>query len=302
MVYFNIGIPKMLPTRRTALQTISAAACVAPFAKLNAAPRNSPSPKTEPGFTSLFDGQTLDGWHTNAVKSAHGSGGRWAVEDGVGGGGVGTLTGEQNPPGSGNGGVLLTNQKFADFDLRLDIKPDWGPDTGVFFRSAEDGSALQMYVDYHENGNVGHLAGEGRARCPMKPFKLHAKLNKNNQPTTPSAFTTSPDDRLPTWASSVADIYNYSCPPQLFVNIWRLNDWNSARIVCVGADPKITTWINGVKICEFDAATTKHKGFDRDKIRNILGPEGHIALQVHGGKAWPKGAKCRWRNIRIKSL
>jgi hypothetical protein len=280
------------PTRRATLRSLATVAFVAPCIT----PKCAHAVEVEPGFTPLFDGKSLDGWHTNQVKSAHGTGGQWAVQNpGVNG----VLTGQQDPPGSGNGGVLLTDQKFADFDLRLQLQPDWGPDTGVFFRSTEDGSALQMYVDYHENGNVGHLAGEGRARCPMKPFKLHAKLNDQNQPT---AFTTSDDDRLPSWADSVKDIYEYSCPPEDFLGAWRFNDWNDARILCTGEHPRVTTWINNVKICTFDAATTKHKGFDKNKIRKTLGRSGHIALQVHGGKAWPKGAKCKWWNIRIKEV
>ncbi len=27
-----------------------------------------------------------------------------------------------------------------------------------------------------------------------------------------------------------------------------------------------------------------------------------LAVQVHGGKSWPEGAKCRWKNIKVKSL
>ena len=26
------------------------------------------------------------------------------------------------------------------------------------------------------------------------------------------------------------------------------------------------------------------------------------AVQVHGGRGWPKGAKCRWKNIKVKPL
>ena len=106
-------------------------------------------PSTE-GFISLFNGRDLEGWHTNSGRIGHGTGGLWQVEDGV-------LTGEQNPPGSGNGGLLLTDRQLADFELLIDMYPDWGPDSGVFFRCTEDGAGFQMYVDYHDQGNVGHL-------------------------------------------------------------------------------------------------------------------------------------------------
>lgn len=240
-------------------------------------------------YLDLFDGRTLSGWHTNRQRSVHGTGGRWSVEDGV-------LVGEQDPPGSGNGGVLVTDRKFADFELLIEMKPDWGPDSGVFLRCAEDGSALQMYVDYHENGNVGHLAGEGRVRCPMKPFKIHGHFDDDQELIN---LTTSPDERAPDWGT---EIYESSCDPQDWLAAWRVGEWNTARIRCVGADSKLTTWINGLQVCQFDAAKTGHKLFDREQVRRELGREGAIGLQVHGGKAWPAGAKCRWRNIRIKPL
>ena len=37
--------------------------------------------KLEEGFTSLFDGQTLKGWHKNPQRIGHGTGGVWQVED-----------------------------------------------------------------------------------------------------------------------------------------------------------------------------------------------------------------------------
>src|SRR3954447_11464102 len=110
-----------------------------------------PPDPSEEGFTPLFDGKTLDGWHTNRQKIGHGTGGGWAVEDGA-------ITGEQNPPG--NGGMLMTDKEFGDFDLMLELNPDWGIDTGVFLRANEQGVCFQVYVDYHEKGNVGWISTE----------------------------------------------------------------------------------------------------------------------------------------------
>ena len=77
-------------------------------------------------FIEIFDGQTLNGWHTNPEKIWHGTGGLWTVEDGA-------IVGQQDPPGSGNGGILLTDQKFDDFELQLEIMPDWGVDSGYLY-------------------------------------------------------------------------------------------------------------------------------------------------------------------------
>jgi len=47
-----------------------------------------PGTTPEPGFMSIFDGKSLQGWHVSAQSghsgtSKHTSGGRWVVEDGA---------------------------------------------------------------------------------------------------------------------------------------------------------------------------------------------------------------------------
>src|SRR5262249_20280528 len=108
--------------------------------------------RAEDGWIDLFDGKTLDGWHKNPQKIGHGTGGQWTVEDGA-------IVGEQDPPGSGNGGILLTDRKFKNFEVRIDLKPDWGICSGFFLRSNDKGQCLQMMVDYHDAGDVGHIYG-----------------------------------------------------------------------------------------------------------------------------------------------
>jgi len=238
----------------------------------------------EPQWIQLFDGRTLDGWHKNPKPIGHGTGGHWAVEDGI-------LIGEQDPPGSGNGGILLTDRTFGDFELKIDMKPDWGVCSGVFLRGNDRGQCYQMMVDYHDAGDVGHIYGEGVGGFNNRPFdifgiyddeknliKLEARKNDNQVPPA------------------------YSITRDAWAKAWKVNDWNTARIRVVGTPPKITTWINGVKVSEFDGQTYKGHGYDRDKVNNQLGSKGRIAVQVHGGKGWPKGAKCRWRNIEVRPL
>jgi len=69
------------------------------------------------------------------------------------------IIGEQDPPGSG-GGILLTDQKFGDFELPIDMKFDWGVCSGLFLRNNDKGQCFQMMVNYHDADNVGHLYGE----------------------------------------------------------------------------------------------------------------------------------------------
>ena len=235
------------------------------------------------GWISLFDGKTLNGWHKNPQRIGHGTGGQWTVEDGA-------IVGQQDPPGSGNGGILLTDRKFGDFELLIDMKPGWGGDSGVFLRSNDRGQCFQMMVDYHNDGNVGHIYGEGIGGFNNRPFifdgvmegeKLKALKMKDSGLKVPKA---------------------YSCSAEEWLKAWKIDDWNTARIRVEGKDAKITTWINGLKVSEFDGTTFDGTGYDKEKVRAALGTEGSIAVQVHGGKSWPKGATCQWKNIKIKPL
>jgi hypothetical protein len=76
--------------------------------------------KPEKGFTSLFDGKTLDGWHLM-------NGAKFVAEDGV-------------IKLNGGRGWLRSDKEYADFILRLELrfmKPK--QDGGVFLRSNKDG-------------------------------------------------------------------------------------------------------------------------------------------------------------------
>ncbi len=245
------------------------------------------------GFINLFDGKTLSGWHTNEQKIGHGTGGHWQVENGV-------ITGEQDPPGSGNGGMLMTDKKYRDFELSIDLCPDWGIDSGVFLRTNEQGECYQVYVDYHDNGLIGSISTEragGKPRMINRPFFINGIKDSEGNLT---GFETQPDGRGEiAWGPGYL---SYNCTPEQWKKAWKIGKWNNLRIRCVGKNPKITTWINGTKIAEFDGATSRNPQNRKEELAQLLGGEGYIALQVHGGKGWPAGAKCRWKNIRIKPL
>jgi hypothetical protein len=168
----------------------------------------------------------------------------------------------------------------------------------VFFRCTDKGDGFQMYVDYHEGGNVGHLRGEMTAGSfALKPFQIFAKYGGDGKP---EGFTTKVDPRAAKWP---ANVYEYTCTAEQWLKAWRMNDWNTARIRCVGKYPQITTWINDLKVCHWNGETSSMPGYDKEKVFNILGREGSIALQIHGGKnMWPVGKVCRWRNISVKRI
>lgn len=105
----------------------------------------------ESGFTPIFNGKDLSGWHISKT-SHHGNTQGWTVENGE-------IRGTQDRPG--NGGILLTDKKYKNFEISLDVRPEAGCDGGIFLRSTEKGEAYQVMLDYLDGGSVGGIYGEG---------------------------------------------------------------------------------------------------------------------------------------------
>jgi hypothetical protein len=100
------------------------------------------------GFSAIFNGRDLTGWHVS--RTTHqGTTPDVRVEDGV-------LVLRQQP--YGQGGLLLTDRRYKNFELYLEAKPDWGCNGGIMFRSTEGGSAYQIELD-QANG-TGNLFGD----------------------------------------------------------------------------------------------------------------------------------------------
>ena len=101
------------------------------------------------GFTPLFNGRNLDGWHLSRTTH-HGTVGNFHVEDGV-------MLASQRP--FGQGGLLLTDKIYKDFELSLELKPDANFNSGVFLRSTESGSGYQIEI-LAPGESTGNLIGE----------------------------------------------------------------------------------------------------------------------------------------------
>jgi lysophospholipase L1-like esterase len=102
-------------------------------------------------FQPIFNGADLTGWHISQVNH-HGKTEAWKLQSGV-------ITGAQDRPG--DGGILLTDRKYRNFEVSLDINPDYGCDSGLFLRSNEKGEAYQVLLDYLDGGAIGGIYGEG---------------------------------------------------------------------------------------------------------------------------------------------
>lgn len=209
------------------------------------------------GLQPLHDGRTLLGWHPSG-KTGHGTGGRWVVKDGA-------IVGSQDRPG--NGGILITDREYGDFYVQLEMKNDYGPDSGLFLRSTEDGKAYQAMIDYHDNGNLMGLYGEG----------IGGDLGARN-------FTLGPSpDRVEVQEHA----FPFPWTPASWKAEWKHGEWNRLAARIRGNPPVIETWINGKKVMEWK--DTKRRLPDR----------GGIALQVHGGGDWTEHF-VRYRNIMVR--
>lgn len=219
----------------------------------------------ETGFETIFDGKSLKGWHVSAQTghsgaSMHKSGGKWVIQEGA-------IVGSQDIPG--NGGIILTDRQFGDFEVIVEMKNDYGPDSGLFLRSNEKGQAYQYMVDYHNNGNLAGIYGEG----------LSGGIHHRN-------FDFLDDvTKIQTKPALVA------CPikPEDWPAFWKHGEWNELRARIESNPPKITTWINRVRFMEFTDTEKRHQD------------AGSIALQVHGGGDYTNQF-VRYRNVRVKTL
>lgn len=159
--------------------------------------------KIPPGFTPLFNGKDLTGWHVSQTNH-HGNTRAWTVENGI-------LKVTQDKPG--NGGILLTDRKYKNFEIYLEINPDWGCDGGLFLRSTEKGEAYQVMIDYLEGGTVGGIYGEELEEVNKTPEE--GRLGKG-------------------WQKA-----------------WKKGEWNTLRARIEGDVPHIQVWLNEVQLVDW---------------------------------------------------
>jgi hypothetical protein len=223
----------------------------------------------------------------------------WTVEDGA-------IVGRQDTPGSGWGGYLVTEKKYADFELVFEAKPDWPADTGIMLRKRADTfHGLQVLLDHRQSGSIGGFYGNGIGGFHAVPFALDA-IYENGIPV--GLREDDPASSIEPFTKAKRDMLTRAADVGSFLDAWRFGDWNEFHIRIVGAKPIVDVRINGVEIAAIDMATLNASNYDPDAVASFLGREGHIAFEVHDNDQllkegrWGKHAACRWRNVRIKEL
>jgi hypothetical protein len=134
-----------VPTSTSKLSLLAAAAIVAGTMMVNAA--------TEDGFVSLFDGNTLNGWHL-----VEGKGGGYGVTNGV-------IFCHR-----GGGGNLFTDKEYSDFILKLEYKLEPGGNNGIGIRCPLEGDGAYAGME------IQVLDDKAPKHATIKPWQFNGSI------------------------------------------------------------------------------------------------------------------------------
>lgn len=219
-----------------------------------------PLPKIPVGFTSIFNGENLDGWHISQTNH-HGKTPDFRVMHGM-------IVGTQQP--LGQGGILLTDKKYKNVEVYMEVKPDWGCDGGLFLRSNEAGAAYQVMLDYLPGGTmVAGVYGE--------------RIQGVNMNANPRGGAPTPEQRQAQQAQV----------REAVEQLWKREAWNEVRARIEGNPPTITTYLNDQMV---------FRGTDTENHAADGAEDGFIAIQIHVGDRCRPGTFWRWRTIAVKEL
>ncbi|MBD3676308.1 MAG: DUF1080 domain-containing protein [Planctomycetaceae bacterium] len=216
----------------------------------------------EPGFQTIFDGKSLDGWDGDPRL--------WSVRDGV-------IHGETTDENKANGNTFLIWKEgmLKDFELRLSFRCSATNNSGIQYRSKHitDGKVRNDWVVrgyQHEIRNEvdlpsvsGFIYGEGLGRGRICLVGEKAKIGADGKKVV--------TDELIDQAG--------------FKKLFKLDDWNDVVIVAKGNH--IQHYMNGKLILDFT---------DSDELALR---EGILALQLHAGKPmWVEYKNIRIKNLK----
>jgi hypothetical protein len=201
------------------------------------------------------------------------------------------------------GGVLMTNQKFTNYELRWDYWPDFGNDGGIFNRTQADGSCFQTVLDYIKDASLGGTWGERNFTSrDFRPFSF------GNDETT-IAIPGKDNGEVSNWTLITKNLMaagqKFPCPTTgctqaEWRTLWDKDGWNELRLKFYGG----VTGNNRVhmKFWFRKPGATEWVPVSADTTLMQVIPAGHIGLQVHNGGRFG-GPKGTWyRNIRWTPL
>lgn len=203
------------------------------------------------GWINLFDGSSLNGWHTFGETTVSP---KWSVDSGII---------HFSASAKGDDGDLVTNDSFANFDLKLDWKISKAGNSGILFYVQDN---KPKYGETYITGPEMQVLDDERHEDNKLPNHRAGSLYDMIQ-ATPGAVKPA-------------------------------EEWNSVEIV--SNNGKLDFYLNGVHVVNttiWDDNWKKMVSASKFKQWPDFGTfkEGHIALQDHGNDVW-------FRNIMIKKL
>lgn len=204
------------------------------------------------GFKPIMNGKNLKGWHIS--RTTHqGTTPDVRVE-------IGAVVLRQNP--YGQGGVLLSDRKYKNFELYVEAKIDSFTNGGIFIRSSESGIAYQIELD-EAAGSTGSLYGE------RMPVSVGARA----------------DNRASVWKENDWNSFRI----RMVGDIPRITLWINGVQMWDVTQPKN----------DFPARATQGMIGFQSHWTALFSP---AAGKWNGLNSWAPGAAHRFRNIAIKEL
>jgi hypothetical protein len=229
-----------------------------PRATTGLAPNTLTEEERQQGFRLLWDGHTSWGWRSAKAKDFPKQG--WAIEDGV------LSVVETGGAESRAGGDIVTEARFAAFELKLEFRLTPGANSGV-----------KYYVDTELNKAEGSAIG---LEFQLLDDATHpdAKMGRDGNRTLASLY-----DLIPAAAGK---------------RTRPIGEWNEARIVSDGR--RVEHWLNGAKTVEFERGSEEFRrlvAISKYKVWPAFGerPDGPILLQDHGNRV-------DFRNVKIREI
>ncbi|MFI5185993.1 MAG: DUF1080 domain-containing protein [Chitinophagales bacterium] len=208
------------------------------------------------GWVSLFDGKTTNGWHKYGGSTI---GAAWTVSDGN----LYLDTSAKKGWQIANGGDIVTDKEYENYDLKLEWKISKGGNSGIMFNVHED--SLKYKYPWNTGPEMQVLDNERNE--DGKIYKHHA-----------------------------GDLYDLiPCKKE---TVKPVGEWNQAEIKVVNG--KLDLFLNGENVVStrmWDDNWNKLVASSKFKSMPGFGTfkKGHISLQDHGFMVW-------FRNIMIKEL
>ncbi len=180
----------------------------------------------------------------------------------------GAIIGSQDIPN--NGGIVITDKAYGDFEVALEMNNDFVPDSGLFLRSTERGQAYQYMIDYHAGGNLAGVYGEG----------LSGGIHRRN-------------------FSFLDEVTKIKADDSPFPLPFRPRPGRAFGSTANGTNCGLGSWATRQRS---PPGSTACGSWSSRIARSGTPDTGGIALQVHGGGGDLRKQFVRYRKVRVKEL